>query len=274
MNNKVIIYDDSCPLCAAYTSAFVKTGLIDEAGRRGFSNVSPELLAKIDIKKSVNEIPLIDTATNQVWYGIDALLEILQQKIPFIKAIVNIKPVKWVLQKLYKFISYNRRVIVAAKKTKGHFDGAPDFNLRYRLAFLVIFLAFNTMMLFPLHQYVLQGSIFNRSIGELQFAHLLLVFINIIIAFRLNKKDGFSYLGQVNMLALTTILLCVPLILINRYAGLSNASFNSFYLGLIAFFSVHEYIRRFRYIGFYKEQAAIILLNAVCVSVFFIYLAV
>ena len=79
MSNKIIIYDDNCPLCSAYTNAFVKTGFIDKEGRRDFSTISPELLKKIDLHKSVNEIPLVDIKSNQVWYGIDALLEVLGQ---------------------------------------------------------------------------------------------------------------------------------------------------------------------------------------------------
>jgi predicted DCC family thiol-disulfide oxidoreductase YuxK len=116
MNTKIIIYDDNCPICSAYTNAFVKTGLLDKGGRKNFSTITPELLSKIDFKKSVNEIPVIDTASGQVWYGINALLEILQGKIPFAKSIGNIQFIKWSLTKFYKFISYNRRVLWQAKE--------------------------------------------------------------------------------------------------------------------------------------------------------------
>jgi hypothetical protein len=64
------------------------------------------LLSKIDFDKSRNEIPLLDTSTNKVVYGIDALLEILAQKIPFIKATGNFAPLKWFLKKLYKLIFF------------------------------------------------------------------------------------------------------------------------------------------------------------------------
>jgi hypothetical protein len=37
----------------------------------------------------------LDTSTNKVVYGIDALLEILDQRIPFIKATGNLVPLKW-----------------------------------------------------------------------------------------------------------------------------------------------------------------------------------
>lgn len=272
MNNKMIIYDDNCPLCSAYTNAFVKAGMINKDGRKDFSSIDKTLLEKIDAKRSVNEIPLIDTETKQVWYGIDALLEILQQKIPGIKTIGNIKPIKWFLQKLYKFISYNRRVIVAAEKKKEGFDCSPDFNARYRFLFLAFFLLFNSVMLFPLQEYVLGKSIFKSNIISLQVVHTVFVLINISIGLMLKRKDRYEYLGQINMIALIAILLCIPLILINSYFQFSDGLFNSYYLGILTLFVVHEYFRRMKYIGFNKRYKAIMLANIASLTVFLTYL--
>lgn len=49
--SKVIIYDDGCPLCAAYTNAFVKTGMLAKEGRKNFNEIDPGLFAYIDQKK-------------------------------------------------------------------------------------------------------------------------------------------------------------------------------------------------------------------------------
>ena len=271
MSNKIIIYDDNCPLCSAYTNAFVKTGFIDKEGRRDFSTISPELLKKIDLHKSVNEIPLVDTKSNQVWYGIDALLEVLGQKFPFIKTIGNIQPIKYLLQKLYKFISYNRRVIVAASKKDG-FDCTPDFNVRYRLLFLFVFLLFNSWMLFHLQEYVLDKSVFNSNIVKLQAVHFIFVFINISIGFSLHKRDGLEYLGQINMIALMAMLLCIPVILVNKMIVLQDGLFNSFYFGMLAVFVLHEYVRRMKYIGFNRRYKWILAVNISSLVVFIGYL--
>jgi predicted DCC family thiol-disulfide oxidoreductase YuxK len=273
MNTKIIIYDDNCPLCSAYTNAFVKTGLLDKDGRKNFSNITPELLAKIDLKKSVNEIPVIDTASGQVWYGIDALLEILQQKIPFVTSFGNIHFVKWALTKFYKFISYNRRLIVASKRKNGNIDCTPSFNIPYRFAFILIFLFFDSMILFPLHQFIISKSIFaSTGILQLQAAHAILVLLNIFIASLLNTREGFEYLGQINMLALVVILLTIPLIAINKYSGSHFSSFNNFYLGAVAVFTVQEYMRRMRFIDFIKKYPTIILINIFSMTGFIIYL--
>lgn len=271
MNNKIIIYDDNCPLCAAYTSVFVKTGFIDREGRKDFSNISPELLAMIDVHKSVNEIPLVDIKNNKVWYGIDALLEILGQKYPYIKTIGKVQPINWLLKKLYNFISYNRRGIVAASKKDG-FDCAPDFNVRYRLLFLIVFLLFNTWMLFPLQEYVLNKSVFDSNILKLQVLHFIFVSINVGIGASLNKRDGLEYLGQVNMIALLTMLCCVPAILFNKWITLPNGSFNSFYFGMLTVFVLHEYLRRMKYLQFTRRFKWIIGINICSLVVFISYL--
>src|SRR5215210_3862905 len=96
---KIIIYDDSCPMCSAYTKAMVTAGLIEPSGRRSFSAINTEVLAKIDTCKCRNEIPLINSSTQTIKYGIDALLDILGDKWPFVKAAESAKPVNWFLKK-------------------------------------------------------------------------------------------------------------------------------------------------------------------------------
>lgn len=155
----------------------------------------------------------------------------------------------------------------------GNIDCAPDFNILYRFAFMAIFLLFNTMMLFPLQQFVLSNSIFeNTSITQLQIVHGLLVSLNILIAMKLNRRDGFEYLGQINMLALLIILLILPLIVINKYSGSYFSSFNSFYLGAVGVFTMQEYIRRMKFIDFLRIYPTVIFVNSISMIALMIYL--
>lgn len=272
-STKIILYDDTCPLCGAYTKVFVKTRLIMKENRRAFSTIDQNMLAHIDIKRAVNEIPVIDIQTKEVWYGIDALLEVLHPKIPFIKPVANIKPVKWALLKLYKFISFNRKVIVAPKVIQCNFDCTPDFNFRYRVLFLLAFLAFNTLMLFPIYNNIITNSIIKHtSIAQLQAAHFCLIAINIAIASRLNKKDGVEYLGQANMLALITILLAIPLLFVNKYTPYNNSITNNIYLTAVTIFIIKEYIRRMSVAGIFKNYAWVVYINIISIIGFFIYL--
>lgn len=270
-NNKIIIYDDSCPLCAAYTNGFVATGMIKKENRKSFSSISPGLLNLIDSKRCGNEIPVIDAKTNEVWYGIDGLAEILQTKIPFVKPVLSVKPVKWLLKKTYKFISYNRRVIVASKVKAGNFDCRPDFNYSYRLLFLILFFAFNTAMLLPIHKYILQNSFVSIEESQLMAIHFLLVGFNIIIACFLVPQKAFEYLGQINMLALETIFLTIPLVILNKYLPGYN-TINNISILLLICFVFREYHRRLQYAGIVGHYPIIHGLNIIGITGFIIYL--
>jgi predicted DCC family thiol-disulfide oxidoreductase YuxK len=139
-SDKIIIYDDSCPLCCWYTDAFVSTGLLKKENRLSFSQLPDESLIKqLDIEKSKDEIPLLDSAGGPTIYGIDSLLEILGSRWPWMKTVAHIGPINWFLKRLYKLVSYNRRVIVATPSTPSTgFDCTPHFNLFYRCLYLTL----------------------------------------------------------------------------------------------------------------------------------------
>lgn len=271
MENKILVYDDNCPLCSWYSNLFVKYGFINSEGRKSFSTLNEKILLKIDFDKSRNEIPLLDTSTNKVVYGIDALLEILGQKIPFIKVVGNFGPLKWLLKKFYKLVSYNRKVIVANKCGHGHIDCSPDTNYLYRFLFLSICLTFNTIMLYPLHNNIFSKlSYYHLSFFQLQIAHFVFVFINCVLAFSFSKPKGYEYIGQVNMLALSVILLLSPLIpIISLYnlEWLITAC-----LILSAAFIFKEYGRRMEYVGVLSNNKWIVSVNILSLMGFILFL--
>jgi len=273
-NDKILVYDDACPLCVAYTSAFVKTGLLTAEGRQSFSDVSAELLHTINYQRSKNEIPLLDPVNNKVWYGIDALLEILGSQCPIIKTIGHIKPVNWFLKKLYSFISYNRKVIVAAKASPLKIDCSPSFNLFYRVLFMLVFLAANTLMIYPVHQHLLSKMPgYSLSAGQLFLLHTAMVAINCILALFMPKQTAIEYLGQVNMLTLVTNLLLLPLLITDAYLNL-HSWVNYLYLGLLTIVVFNEYFRRMDYAQVLNRYKMVVTLNLICVIGLFICLFV
>jgi len=267
-NNKILVYDDACPMCAWYTGAFVQSGLLAEEGRKAFSTCNPELLHRINQQRGKNEIPLIDRDTRQVWYGIDALLEILGQRFPVIKTIGQWPPIYWGLKKLYNFISYNRKVIVARKSVPGTVDCTPDFNMRYRVLFMAVFLTVNTLMLFPLHRHPLVSiPFYHLSVYRLQALHTALVCCNCLLACCMNYRKAIDYLGQVNMLALVTILLLVPLVITNT--KLHNIGwFNLTYILLLTAFVMKEYFRRMDYVNIAERYKWVIPANLFSLAAF------
>ncbi|HEX7906277.1 MAG TPA: hypothetical protein VF487_20525 [Chitinophagaceae bacterium] len=272
MKNKILVYDDNCPLCSWYSSLFTRYGFLPPDGRVAFSILDPELLVRIDVDKSRNEIPLLDTITGEVVYGIDALLEILGQRFTVIKTIGHIKPVNRVLKKLYKLISFNRKVIVAKKCSPGAIDCAPDMNYFYRILFMLLFLVFNTVMLYPLHNSLLSRvSFFTVSINELLAAHFFLFGINCLLSLNLKKQKSIEYLGQVNMLALIGILLLLPIHLVSQFMDLDK-SIILFYLTAVTIVVFREYIRRMEYASVLPTNKWIATINFVCMGGFILFL--
>ncbi len=263
----ILVYDDKCPMCAAYTRLFVRTGILSNEGRQSFSTIDAGLFEKFDIERGKDEIPLVDTVSGKVYYGIDSLLELLNSKIPFIKSAGQFKPVYWFLKKLYKFISFNRKVVVAVKCSKGQFDCSPAFSYKWRSIFLAFFLCFNTLALFPIQQYVLANSIFNdSSIGYIQLIHALLVSSNIILALTMSRPRAFEYLGQVNMLATVAILFLLILAGFNSFM-MVNTIINNLYLLALLVFILKEYKRRMNYIDVINNKS-IVAINIICVTAF------
>ena len=174
----------------------MKYGFLNAEDRKPFSTLDDKLLAKIDFNKSRNEILLLDTSTHKVVYGIDALLEILDQKIPFIKATGNFAPLKWILKKVYKLVSFNRKVIVAKKCGPSTIDCSPDHNYLYRFIFMAVCLAFNTFMLYPFQNLFSKLPYYHLDLYELQAAHFAFVIINCTLAFSFSRKKDMNISGR------------------------------------------------------------------------------
>jgi hypothetical protein len=137
--HKAIIYDDQCPACRLYTNGFVKWGLLEQHNRIPFTEAfSSDKVSQLDLQRSKHQIPLIDLTGGETLYGLDALVFLLNQKIPLIKPLLSIKGVYAFFSGLYNIISYNRRIIIPAHKPASGFDCTPDFSLRYRIYFVAM----------------------------------------------------------------------------------------------------------------------------------------
>ena len=271
MNNEssdenIIIYDDYCPMCDIYTNAFIKTGFLTKNGRQSFSTIDATLLKQIDLERSKHEIPYLNT---------NALLEILGKKIPFIKAIGNLKPIRYFLLKLYKLISYNRKVIVAKKTNQDCFDCSPNFNAFYRIFYLLLALSINSLLLIPLYNIVFSKMpIFQLNIVQFEGYHFALVFINLSIASLLSFKNGVDYLGQVATLSLQGMLVWLPSIIL--FAITQQLPLIIIYLNLFlgTIFLLYDYLRRMKYLEIYPTKKWIIALNIISLCLFFLVMFV
>jgi hypothetical protein len=105
--------------------------------RIAFSKVNIQQF-RLDWQRARNEIPVIDIKTGEVKYGVNALADILQQRFVFIKFLLKIKWLDWLFKKLYKLVSYNRKIIVAKKiiSTPG-IDCTPDYSFLWRWVLII-----------------------------------------------------------------------------------------------------------------------------------------
>lgn len=137
LENKVIVYDDSCPMCKIYTFWFVAIGLLKPENRVGFASASAEITSNIDLNRGRHEIPLYDRATGETIYGLKAMTHILASRWGWLNPLFESKPFWWTFYPMYEIITYNRRVIAGCKHCCG-FDCAPDLNKFYRSIYLGI----------------------------------------------------------------------------------------------------------------------------------------
>ncbi len=147
-----MVYDADCPLCIAYTGAFIKSKMLDSEGRIPYQQVGGEFVPGMDAERAKNEIALINRETGEVKYGLESLLTIIETRFRWIGVVARIQPLKFLIQKLYNFISYNRKVIVPVSGVRSQnltqhvgnespttrFDCTPTFKLKYRLAYILM----------------------------------------------------------------------------------------------------------------------------------------
>lgn len=214
LQHQTLLYDDDCPLCQVYTSGFIKVGMLDKNGRKPFSHISNEEQNYIDINRASNEIALIDNKNQTVIYGIDSLLKVIGFRFPIIENIGHLKPIKFLLKKLYAFISYNRKVIIPSKqKSNPNLECQPSFNVNYRLYYILfsVIVTMTTLFYFSNSLAMLSETSILRegiiTVGQLVFQGLLIL--------KLGNQTILNYFGNLMTVSLLGSLILMPLLLIN-----------------------------------------------------------
>ena len=54
--NHTLLYDEDCPMCNIYTAGFIKTKMLDSAGRKPLIAINESEEIYIDIERAKNEI--------------------------------------------------------------------------------------------------------------------------------------------------------------------------------------------------------------------------
>ncbi|TAH21971.1 MAG: DUF393 domain-containing protein [Cytophagales bacterium] len=195
LKNNVIIYDHECPMCAVYTDAFLKSGLLDKDGRYKYADLdkfSAEVL--IDKDRARHEIALVDTEKMEVRYGLDSLFYILATRFPALNLLFKQKYFVLIMKELYYFISYNRKIIAPSPKQDAS-SCVPDFHLKYRVLYIL-------GMLYVVASFAIYFDVF-----LLFWAYWAAQVIFSMIIF---KEKTITYLGHQITILLIACLLMIP----------------------------------------------------------------
>lgn len=231
--DNILIYDDDCPMCRAYSGAFTRMGLLKKENRVPFHSIPDESFAgKMDPIKSKNEIPLINLQTGETLYGTEALIEILSQRWPFFRYFKTNPLLHFLSRRAYFFVSYNRKVIVPATPKPGSVDCSPSFSLPYRLSFILMAIGLGSVfykMAFPHLAYQNQISIGILALG-IQCIGFLFV----------QKEKIADYAGNI---ALLWFLQGFVLYLTRSVQSLFHSSFWVLYPGIFMLFCLAHFRR-------------------------------
>lgn len=241
LKHQTLLYDQDCPLCQAYTSGFIKTGMLDQNGRKSFADISISDEAILDIDRASNEIALIDNRNNTVTYGIDSLLKVIGHRFPLIKTLGFFPPIHYGLRKLYSFISYNRKVIMPNPAKAKAPQCVPSFNFTYRIAYILLtvlmvtFTVHSYMQLFPWAPKLSEVVIGSLTLGLIAFQWLFIV--------KRSSQQVIDYIGHLMTVSAFGVLLLIPVLLLNSWLYIPEFLNLHWFILTIVFMFI-EHVRR------------------------------
>ncbi|WP_269226320.1 DCC1-like thiol-disulfide oxidoreductase family protein [Flavobacterium eburneipallidum] len=219
LENQTLLYDEDCPLCSIYTTGFIKAGMLDENGRKSYCQLSNEEQNFIDVKRASNEIALVDNKNKTVLYGIDSLLKVIGNSFPWMEKAGNIKPIKYLLKKMYSFVSYNRKVIIPSKINPDiKLQCVPTFHCKFRFLYIAFAITITTIILYQFSELIanLPKANFSRelilAVGQIVFQSLFLI--------KFNKEKILNYAGNLITVSLIGSLILIPLLILNNFINL------------------------------------------------------
>lgn len=217
LHNHVILYDSNCPLCKAYTGAFVSCGLLDRNGRSAYNQQDPQLFSHLDPDRARNEIALVNTQTHQVTYGLDSLIAILGHHRKAVQGILRFPLVYFPLKCLYSLISYNRKLI--APSASNNDTCVPDFNLFYRMVFLLLANLFTGFVLYHFITPVLLHSKLHTGFGQEMLVVTGQMVFQAAVLLILAPSKTWDYLGHMMAVSVMGALLLLPALLVYSWYG-------------------------------------------------------
>ncbi len=219
-NHKLII-DKSCPMCSLYGKCFTKMGLIDKNTIAYYQNVNRKIFDQIDEKRAKSEVALVHPRSGKTLYGIDAFMRIISDNSPVLKRLFHVKWIYFLLRKLYRFISFNRKVIAGKEIGVNERDCTPPVHVPYQISYLLIAAWFTGFMVNNF------SALLDAELGVVHFGwrEYAICFGQIgwqFLALSLiqpNKR--LRYLGNMSTVSIIGGLLLIPLLIVDHFIDFS-----------------------------------------------------
>lgn len=243
LKNRKLLIDKDCPMCNIYGKCFTTIGLIDKNTVTPYQTIHDFYAKQIDMERAKNEIALLNTETSTTHYGIDAMIEIVAHQSNFLRKVLHSQLIYAFLLRLYRFISYNRKVIYPTKQTENTRDCTPVTNLKYRWIYILSVAMFTGLILnhFAFHLSVRLGWEHNW-IREFIICFGQIAWQMVAISF-LKKESTIEYLGNMSTVSMIGGVLLLPILLINTYYPISLIGLISLF-GIVVSIMLLEHIRR------------------------------
>jgi predicted DCC family thiol-disulfide oxidoreductase YuxK len=241
LENHIILYDADCPMCKAYSGAFIKTGMLDATGREAYQHMPENVCPYVDRQRAVNEIALVNTQTGEVNYGVQSVFKVIANSFPVFRPLFSFSPFMWLMSKVYAFISYNRRVIIPVdiNDTKGL---QPAFRLIYRVAYL-IFTWFVVGYILTGYTHLLTGFVpAGNSYREYLICGGQVIFQGVIISIYAPAKR-WEYLGNMMTISFAGALLLVPIMMASGLFHMMTIIYLLYFMAVAGLMFL-EHIRR------------------------------
>jgi predicted DCC family thiol-disulfide oxidoreductase YuxK len=249
LRQHVLLYDQDCPMCRAYSAGFVKAGLLDQEGRMVYEHRTPAIDRLIDPVRSRNEIALVNLADQRVLYGIDSLIEIVGHRFAFLKKVLTFAPVYWLLQKFYAFISYNRKVVAPAQVLNAPGSCTPDYNLFYRILFIIV-ASISSILL--VHRYFENNIFFQPAFQGIAYEACWFagqLALQTMLVALLKKDRVVEYMGHNAVVSLIGALLLLPAIWLSDTLNGISPYLYAGWLAAVVLFMLWQHQWRLKILG-------------------------
>lgn len=247
LNNHTIYYDNDCPMCAMYSRAMVKTGMLDERGRAAYSEAACAFHPSLDAHRAKNEIALVNHQTNEVTYGIDSLIAVVGHRFPWLKPVFGFRLLRPLYLRLYRLISYNRKVIAPPSVFEEPGSCTPDLNLKYRWTYITIAWVITSLIL--LHYSALMYPLVpeTNSLREFAICGGQLIF-QALIVWWVRRERVIHYLGNMMTISLAGALALLPVLVLGQWLPMPDFVFAGYFMAVVGGMLL-EHVRRVKLLG-------------------------